>query len=446
MKKLKQLNRHYLIYVVNLMIVIVVGVVLYAFSHADTVTKSVQPETGTPDSNSHVMSVNGASGGMALHFGMQMNNAVGNILINSTLTNRYTQYKNASESEVYANIASRGNLESNPGGYNGYNGQGQFRVFCQYSHFNYDDPIVYPGQAGKAHLHMYWGNTGVDANTTKDSLVNTGGGTCEGYEANRTGYWMPAVLDGNNKAVIPESLLMYYKSASNLNAQTKVMPQGLKMIAGNSKGNPLSTPNNVNGIQWECYTGSMNYTYEGQTIPNSCPANTRANVEAAGHNYDPNDNFPIKLVAIIYFPSCVAVDSNNNPILDTSQDLSRFPSNNHKDHLSYFVSQGGQLACPSSHPYIMPQVSYHVSWPGDLNYSGWKLSSDAMAGVPDGSSLHADWMGGWNKTIMQHWTEGCINKGQNCAAGVMGNSANFSSQQLKTLPSSYNGPNPLTLP
>lgn len=346
------------------------------------------------------------------------------------LTARYNQYTNDSEATVTQNLTTRGNLEANPQSPSTSVGQGQFRVFCQYSHLNYDDPIVYPNQEGAAHLHLYWGNTKADYTTTTSSLLNKGGSSCEGYEANRTAYWMPAVLDGSNKVVIPQSLLMYYKSASNLNAQTNSMPQGLKMIAGNAKGNSLSTPNNVNGIQWQCYTGSLVYTYQGQTIPDTCPPNPGTN---------PNDNFPINLVAIVYFPSCVAVDGQGNPVLDSAD---------HKSHLAYFVSAGGgNLACPSTHPFIMPQLSYHVSWPGNLNYSTWHLSSDRMNPVvPDGSSLHADWYNGWNKNIIDHWTKGCINTGQNCSNGVMGSAPGFPLQQLKKVPTDYTGPNFLTLP
>ena len=445
MKRLSGLNRQYLLFAANMSVVVVVGIVLLSFSHADTATKSIQPETGTPNANAHVHSVAGASGGMALHFGMEMNNAVGNFLINSTLSSRFTQYKNDNEAVVTQNLSTRGNYEPNPsspqpGGSNcGSSGcQGQFRTYCQYSHLNYDDPIVYPGQPGKAHLHLYWGNTNVDANTTTQSLVNTGGGTCEGYEANRTGYWMPAVLDANNKVIPPKSILIYYKAAANLSAQTQPMPQGLKMIAGNAKGNTDQNLFFRNGIQWECYTGSTVWTYEGQTIPDTCPQNPNEGKQGVP------DWFPIKLEAIIYFPSCVAVDGAGKPVLDTADDPARFPVNNHKDHVAYFVSNGsGGLKCPSTHPYIMPQVSYLISWDGKLNYSGWHLSSDTMTtpAQPDGSTLHGDWYGGWNKTIMDTWTNECIRPGANCSNGVIGNA-----KQLKTVPTDYTGPSPLTIP
>ena len=58
--------------------------------------------------------------------------------------------------------------------------QGNFRNYCDFSHMNYDDPIVYPGQPGAAHLHSFFGNTGVNARTTTGSLRTSGNGTCWG--------------------------------------------------------------------------------------------------------------------------------------------------------------------------------------------------------------------------------------------------------------------------
>lgn len=364
------------------------------------------------------------------------------MLPNTTLGARINQFANDSEATVTQYLASnaRGNFQASPAGPSTPNGQGQFRFSCQYSHFNYDDPIVYPGAQGrgKAHLHMYWGNTLTNAETTTTSLVNTGGGSCQGYEANRTAYWMPALLDANNKVVIPYEIIMYYKVPAELAAAAKEMPQGLKMIAGNASGNTDSSLFFANGIQWQCYTGSINYTYEGQTIPNTCPANTQANVTASGHGYSSADTFPIKLNAIIYFPTCLKLNGDGTPVLDSAD---------HKSHAAYYTSNGrGGLKCPDTHPYVMPQVSYHVAWSGTENYTGWYLSSDRMGTVkPSGTTLHADWFGGWNSQVLKQWTQGCINQGQNCSNGTMTAAAGFPLRQLTRMPD-YTGPTHLTVP
>src|SRR5262249_39943002 len=54
---------------------------------------------------------------------------------------------------------------------------GNFRISCDYSHMKFDDPIVYPGEPGRSHLHAFFGNTEADAFSTADSLANEGNST-----------------------------------------------------------------------------------------------------------------------------------------------------------------------------------------------------------------------------------------------------------------------------
>ncbi len=290
----------------------------------------------------------------------------------------------------------------------GNGSEGQFRIYCKYSHFNYDDPIVYPGQKGAAHLHMYWGNTRVDANTTKESLVTSGGGSCNGNELNRTGYWMPALNDGNGNVVIPKAMVMYYKSASVPASTVTRMPQGLKMIAGNKDGNTTQTGFH-NLIEWNCYDGSATWSYpsdaygnkSGTTIPASCPAGQDLN-------------------SLVYFPQCWNGTGYNTTDVQ--------------------YASGGK--CPAGWK-AMPQVSYHIFWPKSPtgSYANWYLSSDRMNGVnkPNGSTLHGDWYGGWKDSIMDEWIRNCINTGNNCGNGQLGNGV----RSLKSFyPTDYEGPTP----
>jgi hypothetical protein len=55
---------------------------------------------------------------------------------------------------------------------------GQFVVECPFSHALSDDPILYPGDAGASHLHVFFGNTGANADSTLESLLDQGT-TCE---------------------------------------------------------------------------------------------------------------------------------------------------------------------------------------------------------------------------------------------------------------------------
>jgi hypothetical protein len=71
---------------------------------------------------------------------------------------------------------------------------GIFRINCDFSHASYNDPIVFPGEEGAAHLHRFYGNTLVDHNTTNESLFTTGESSCQGNVLNLSSYWMPSVL------------------------------------------------------------------------------------------------------------------------------------------------------------------------------------------------------------------------------------------------------------
>ena len=84
----------------------------------------------------------------------------------------------------------------------------QFLVECLYSHAAADDPIVYPGQPGHSHLHMFFGNTEVDAFTTVESLRN-GDTTCD-QPLDKAAYWAPALLRGA-EVLTPVKSTAYYR-------------------------------------------------------------------------------------------------------------------------------------------------------------------------------------------------------------------------------------------
>ncbi|MDH3682791.1 MAG: DUF1996 domain-containing protein, partial [Acidimicrobiia bacterium] len=94
---------------------------------------------------------------------------------------------------------------------------GQFRVACEFSHFAYDDPILKPDLPGASHLHMFFGNTDINAFSTYETMRDSGSSTCNGGELNRSGYWAPAMIDPDPEAPggawvrVPERVVVYYK-------------------------------------------------------------------------------------------------------------------------------------------------------------------------------------------------------------------------------------------
>jgi hypothetical protein len=292
-------------------------------------------------------------------------------------------------------------MEPAPVNDNGTVGDGQFRAACEYSHFGQDDPIIYPGQPGASHLHMFFGNTEVDAFTTEDELINSGGGTCSGFELNRSGYWTPALLDGKGNVVVPDQIILYYKTKHP--ESVTAMPQGLQMLAGNTDSESFESSDI---LTWSCG-------------PN-------------GHAYNETNRIPDcggdVINASIVFPNCW--DGVNK----TSPDF--------KSHLTY-VNDNEE--CPASHPRRLPKISILLYYPGTDSVEGWRLSSDETGTFngPPGGTLHADWWGGWNDETMDLWIEGCMQAARNCSYGQTG-----TPRQLMGLnqTESYEGENFLPLP
>src|SRR4051794_28002277 len=124
---------------------------------------------------------------------------------------------------------------------------GAFRFICTAGQVLADDPIVYPGQPGKSHLHQFYGNESADATSSYASLRTRGQSTCNNgpFAANRSAYWMPAMLNASGEVVKPKFVAIYYKRrpASDPKCSTSsgdpraegncvTIPNGLKFIFG----------------------------------------------------------------------------------------------------------------------------------------------------------------------------------------------------------------------
>lgn len=259
-------------------------------------------------------------------------------------------------------------------------GVGAFRTVCNTSHYAYDDPIVYPNQPGRSHMHAFYGNTLTNAASTTASLTSSGNGTCAGGVLNRSAYWIPVMIDtatGQVVHAVPD-VVFYYKTEYGgvVNSTIKPFPTGLRMIAGDSMN---SSENWTRAYQWVCHN---NYPQHGFTMQNC----------AVG------DELELK----VSFPQC--------------WDGVNLDSPDHKSHMAY--AQGG---CPASHPVPLPGLSVNVRWaitrPNQA--STWRLSSDVYNG-PAGYSAHADFWAAWDAPTMKTFVENCINPGRDCHAYLLG--------------------------
>jgi hypothetical protein len=254
-------------------------------------------------------------------------------------------------------------------------GEGAFRIQCAYSHMNYDDPIVYPGQKGVAHLHTYFGNKTANYLSTYDSLMQ-GASTCDGGIMNRTAYWIPTLLK-DGKPFAPTYAIFYYKTGFTGIPLSSIqpMPAGLKILAG--------YPNNSDKANWGCRD---NYIGWFDTIQD-CPSGDL-------------------VLAEIRLPQCW--DGRN---LD---------STDHRSHMAYTNSN----RCPSTHPVAIPEISVVIGWPTDKK-AGLILSSDIMFNTAPGQSLHSDWMDGWDPSFPPIFVEKCIRANVSCHAHLVGDGRSF---------------------
>lgn len=269
---------------------------------------------------------------------------------------------------------------------------GDFRVECSYSHMNRDDPIVFPNQPGRSHLHIFFGNSGINANTNLNTLADSGNSNCWGGSLNRSGYWMPAVVDTRSgQPLVPSFVMAYYKTGYEVPQGTiRSVPTGLRMISGNSSASDSTEDSR---LRITCDGVFYASDYPGGRYPQSFPTCPSSSAYVEVH---------------VPFPQCWV----GNGVLD---------SPNHKDHMAYPVNG----ACPPSHPIAIPHITilarYDLKEGGAEAFRYWRMSSDRYdRSKPGGFSSHADWVNGWDPATMETFIRYCDNGRKNCTNGQLG--------------------------
>ena len=233
----------------------------------------------------------------------------------------------------------------------------QFVVDCDYSHSAMDDPIVFPGQPGRSHLHAFFGNTAVDAFTTAESLAD-GGTTCD-QTLDKAAYWVPVLLRGP-EVFTPTRATAYYRSGLGVDPTTvQPYPAGLMMIAGNAAA---LDPQPVSIVAWTCGVGIAR-----EALPPVC-----------------NERRMLRLV--VTFPDC--------------WDGARLDSPDHHAHVAY-SSRG---ACPQGYPVPVPQLQLSVEYPVWGDTTGLTLASGGL------HTGHADFINGWDQDRLTTEVQLCLHR------------------------------------
>jgi hypothetical protein len=274
-------------------------------------------------------------------------------------------------------------LIGNTGEQPGATDDGAFRTECAYSHMSYDDPIVFPGQPGAAHLHTFFGNKGTDAHSTYNSLRTSGRSTCKGGIVNRSAYWIPTLLDEGGQPKAPDWSIFYYKQGYQIRDPNAInrIPNGLRMIAGSA--NKTAPVGFAEHAYWTCEGTNVGH-HEGIV---DCPVGDL-------------------ILMTVVFPQCWNGRDIDSP--------------DHKSHMAYPEDQ----ACPASHPVAIPVISLNVGWrrTSGMNVSALKISSDHYdtSRQRPGLSVHGDWFDGWEPAIKDTFVDHCVRRQVDCHAHLLG--------------------------
>jgi hypothetical protein len=188
------------------------------------------------------------------------------------------------------------------------------------------DPIFDPQHP---HEHVFYGNKGVDAHSTYDSLVNNPDTSCSRTFATSS-YWHPVIKD-DTEVNAPKLLSVYYLAESD-QTQIQHIPDGLQLLGNNGNGE----------VDYRCGLG------------NSAPVTSKPPYGCRADGYKIRVNFPE-----CWDRSSLAPDS----LVDKTDS-----------------------ACPSSHPYQIPTIRMSVHYEN----VGGVLEGPLMVSAGDGEWLGAD--------------------------------------------------------
>jgi hypothetical protein len=298
---------------------------------------------------------------------------------------------------------------------------GAFRLDCLPGQLLNDDPLFYPGQPGAAHLHLFWGNSGTNANSTYQSLRTSGGSSCgtvQSAPVNRSAYWTPAMIIAPGFALKPDHIMIYYKrfaatspacTGPNRRGICVDLPNGIRFVTGYNMNTLSGGPADLRPGQWDynfmsfdCWGSKDGTIGQGGATGEY---HTIADVAAAGC---PSG---ARLHVAIDSPECW--DGVN---LDTPD---------HRSHMTYAtgVDFGYGRQCDAQHPYLIPMMTVQLFYNTDANFVAgkWHLSSDEMVtGAVAGSTLHIDYWEAWSPQGKAVWMKNCINAPSSCSGGDLG--------------------------
>jgi hypothetical protein len=224
------------------------------------------------------------------------------------------------------------------------------------------DPIVYPGEHGKSHLHSFFGSDAVTVDTKTSAELQQGCTNAENPN-DLSVYWVPTPLyttdGGNTYQPIGISRFSAYYNLGEAPAEIAI-PQDLQMVAGNA--NATSRDQMIADAKSE-------FTCEGM-------------YSELDENGFPAENCETHLQQLLCFPSCV-----NPETLETAY--------KRRDH-------GTPNWCPQGMK-SMPQLRFSIRW--DLRQvlpNGWSGTAPIKLSCGPAWCAHGDFINGWTKEAAEN--------------------------------------------
>ncbi|KAF7536473.1 hypothetical protein G7054_g4510 [Neopestalotiopsis clavispora] len=223
------------------------------------------------------------------------------------------------------------------------------------------DPIVFPGQYDKSHMHSFFGSDAVTINTTTSAEVQAGCSSTQNPN-DYSVYWVPTLVytspdDGVQYPVPVNRFSAYYVSINNAEV---AIPQNYRGVAGNASATTQAEVNDLAGISWFC---------EGDS--------DQPEKDAAA--------FPLKtcsthLQTLLLFHDCVNEDTLESAYSGTQNWNTTFRPTNR---------------CPEGMK-RMPQLRFSIRY--DLRTAlpdGWEGTPPLELACGDGYCSHGDFINGW---------------------------------------------------
>jgi hypothetical protein len=250
-----------------------------------------------------------------------------------------------------------------------------FVVSCGFSHQKQVDPIANykplgtpEAQTKSEHLHDFFGNRTTDYYSTYDTLLK-GATTCNKPE-DKAAYWLPTVSWTSNRGktttLKASQTFFYYRAGLKTPLDVKPFPAGLKVITVQGKK-----------VEWRCQGGTWS-----PTPPTRCGDNAT-------------------LVVRIFFPDCLQVDANKQPLTDTDPN-----DPNAIQHRSHMV-EATSAKCPLDHPYPVPRLQTNFL------FKNTALTTRGQPTLSSGpySTMHVDFFNAWDQPKLEDLVARCINPG-----------------------------------